>query len=314
MSKLLSLLNAELTTEEIIDEITTTSNVFLNESGQFEEPSQIVKNISEWWTELDLVGKIIDKLPTIIIAAILVVAGMLLAKFISKILVKAMKAKNVDPTVYNFIKRFVSAIIKAFTIMTAVSMFFDLSSFIAAIGGLGLAAGLGLQSSVSQFASGIQILLNHPFKTGDYVEVNGVAGNVSDIRFMNTVITTPDNKRIIIPNSHITSNHIINFSAENKRLINLTYSVSYKEDIAKAKSVLMSVATGNELVLKDPAPSVFVSSHEASSINLIVKVWVNGTDYWTVYYMMQEDVKLAFDKNSITIPYNQLDVHIANEN
>ncbi len=310
MSKLFNLLNAELTTEEVLEEITTTSNVFLDESGQFEEPSKIIQNISEWWTELDLVGKIIDKLPTIILAVIVIAVGLLLAKFVSKIIVKAMKARNVDPTVYNFIKRFVSALIKAFAIMTAVSMFFDLSSFIAAIGGLGLAAGLGLQSSVSQLASGIQILLNHPFKTGDYVEVNGVAGNVADIRFMNTVITTPDNKRIIIPNSHITSNHIINYSAEDKRLINLNYSVSYKEDISKAKAVLLSVAESNELVLKDPAPNVFVNSHEASSINLIVKIWVKSADYWPVYFRMQEDVKLAFDENGITIPYNQLDVHI----
>ena len=312
MSKLFHLLNSELTTEEILEEITTTSNVFLDESGQFEEPSKIVQNINEWWIEFDPIGKIVDKLPTIILAVIVIILGLLLAKGVSLIIAKALQTRNVDPTVYNFITRFVSAIIKAFSVMTALSMFFDLSSFFAALGGVGLAAGLGLQSSVSQFASGIQILLNHPFKTGDYVEVNGVAGNVADIRFMNTVINTPDNKRIIIPNSHITSNHIINYSAEEKRLINLTYSIGYDEDISRAKSVILSVALDNELVLKDPEPTVFVNSHEGSAVCLIAKIWVKSPDYWTVFYRMQEDVKLAFDENSIEIPYNQIDVHIDN--
>lgn len=312
MAKLFNLLTSELTTEEILEEITTTSNVFLDESGQFEEPGKVVQNISDWWTELDLAGKIVDKLPTIILAAVVIVAGLLIAKAVSLLITKAMQTRNVDPTVYNFITRFASALIKAFSVMTAVSMFFDLSSFIAALGGVGLAAGLGLQSSVSQFASGIQILLNHPFKTGDYVEVNGVAGNVADIRFMNTVINTPDNKRIIIPNSHITSNHIINYSAEENRLINLTYSIGYDEDISRAKSVILSVALDNELVLKDPEPTVFVNSHEGSAVCLIAKIWVKSPDYWTVFYRMQEDVKLAFDENSIEIPYNQIDVHIDN--
>ena len=113
----------------------------------------------------------------------------------------------------------------------AVSMFYDVNSIWVALGGAGLAAGIGLQDSVAQFASGIQILINHPFKTGDFVEVNGVSGSVADIRFMNTVITTPDNKKIIIPNSHITTNHIINYSAENSRRIDMLFSISRRKQI-----------------------------------------------------------------------------------
>ena len=192
-------------------------------------------------------------------------------------------------------------------------MFFNIGSFITAIGAAGVAASLGLQDSVAQFASGIQILLNHPFKNGDFVEVNGIQGNVADIRFMNTVITTADNKRIIIPNSHITTNHIINYSAENIRRIDLIYSIGYADDMSKAKNVIMNVAECNELILNDPAPQVFVNSHEASSINLVAKIWCKGTDYWDVYYQMQEQVKLAFDANGISIPFNQLDVHVKNE-
>lgn len=292
----------------------TTSNLFngnagdmlLDENGQFIDPSEVLT----WWEKLDLVNKIIDKIPALIIAAVLILAGLLLSSLISKLLVKAMKAKNVDPSVYNFIKRTVSVVIKAIFILSALSMFFNLGSLVTALGAAGVAASLGLQDSVAQFASGIQILLNHPFKNGDFVEVNGVQGNVADIRFMNTVITTADNKRIIIPNSHITTNHIINYSAENIRRIDLVYSVSYTDDLAKAKNVIRNVAECNELVLNEPAPQVFVNSHEASSINLVAKIWCKGTDYWDVYYQMQEQVKYAFDANGISIPFNQLDVNI----
>ncbi len=295
----------------------TTNSIFngnagdmlLDENGQFLDPSEVVS----WWEKLDLVDKVVEKIPALVIAAVLIFAGLLLSRLISKLLVKAMKAKNVDPSVYNFIKRTVSVLIKTIFILSALSMFFNLGSLVTALGAAGVAASLGLQDSVAQFASGIQILLNHPFKNGDFVEVNGVQGNVADIRFMNTVITTADNKRIIIPNSHITTNHIINYSAENIRRIDLIYSISYGDDMAKAKNVILNVAECNDLIIKDPAPQVFVNSHEASSINLVAKIWCKGTDYWDVYYQMQEQVKYAFDANGISIPFNQLDVNIKNE-
>lgn len=285
-------------------------DVLLDENGQFADPSQVVDNVTTWWEKLDLVNKIIDKIPSLVIAVALVFIGLFLSRIVSKLLVKAMKAKNVDPSVYNFIKRSVSVLIKAVFILSALSMFFNIGSLVTAIGAAGVAASLGLQDSVAQFASGIQILLNHPFKNGDFVEVNGIQGNVADIRFMNTVITTVDNKRIIVPNSHITTNHIINYSAENLRRVDLNYSISYTDDMSKAKNVIMNVAQCNELILNDPAPQVFVNSHEASSINLVAKIWCKGTDYWDVYYQMQEQVKLAFDANGISIPFNQLDVHV----
>ena len=295
---------AESTTNSIFGG--NAGDVLLDENGQFYDPSDVVS----WWEKLDLINKVVEKIPSLIIAVVLIFAGLLLSRLISKLLVEAMKAKNVDPSVYNFIKRTVSVVIKAIFILSALSMFFNLGSLVTALGAAGVAASLGLQDSVAQFASGIQILLNHPFKNGDFVEVNGVQGNVADIRFMNTVITTTDNKRIIIPNSHITTNHIINYSAENIRRIDLVYSVSYTDDIAKAKNVIRNVAECNELILSDPAPQVYVNSHEASSINLVAKIWCNGTDYWDVYYQMQEQVKYAFDANGISIPFNQLDVNI----
>lgn len=305
-------LSAESTTESIFNNITTT-NVLLDENGQFVDPSQALDNVASWWEKLDLINKIIDKIPAIIIAAIMITLGIFISRFVSSLIVKAMKAKNVDPSVYNFIKRSVSLFIKAAFILSALSMFFNIGSLVTALGAAGVAASLGLQDSVAQFASGIQILLNHPFKNGDFVELNGVQGNVADIRFMNTVITTADNKRIIIPNSHITTNHIINYSAEDRRRIDLTYSISYTDDITKAKNVIKNVAILNDKILDDPEPQVYVKSHEASSINLLIRLWCKGTDYWEVYYEMQEKVKIAFDENGISIPFNQLDIHLKNE-
>ncbi len=305
------LLSAETTLSETTD-ATTTSNPLLDENGQFEDVPTAVENVVAWLNEIDILGKIYAKLPTIILAVLLVVVGYFLAKFAKKLVVKAMKARNVDPSVYNFIKRIVSAGINFCFILAALSMFINVSSLIAALGAAGVTAGLGLQATVAQFASGIQILINRPFKTGDYVELNGVGGCVADIRFMYTVIITPDNKRITIPNSHITSNHIINYSAENARRVDLSYSISYSEDIAKAKAVIMETALANELVLKDPMPEVRVGAHEASSIQIVTRVWCDGANYWDVYFAMQENVKIALDKNGVNIPFNQLDVHIVN--
>lgn len=300
------------TTGADASEPTTLYNPLLDENGQFVDASEAVSNIESLWEKWDIVDKLISALPSIIIAVLLVVAGFVLAKLASKIIVKALSKNHVDPSVYNFIKRFVSAGIKFIFLLLAVSMFYDVNSIFVALGGAGLAAGIGLQDSVAQFASGIQILINHPFKTGDFVEVNGVAGSVSDIRFMNTVINTPDNKKIIIPNSHITTNHIINYSAESSRRVDLMFSISYTDDIQVAKNVILDVVKANERIHKDPEPVVYVNSHESSSICLVTRLWCSGADYWDVYFAMQEDVKIAFDKNGISIPYNQMDVHIIN--
>lgn len=303
------LLSVAQTTTEFIQQ-TSTTNPMLDENGQFVSPEQAVRNFSTLWKQWDIVNKFFDKLPTLILAVATIVIGFFLAKLVSKILIRTMKARNVDPTVYMFIDKFISVIIKVAFVLTAVSMFFNVNSFLAAFGAAGLTAGLGLQDSVSQFASGIQILLNRPFKNGDYIEVAGQAGFVDEIRFMNTVITTVDNKRVVIPNTHLTKNEIVNFSAEDKRRVDLCYSIAYSDDIEKAKSVLKSTISSVEQILTDPEPNVFVGTHGESSVELIVRVWCKGTDYWDVYFTMQEKVKLAFDKNGINIPFNQLDVHI----
>ena len=182
-----------------------------------------------------------------------------------------------------------------------------------ALGAAGVTAGIGLQSSISQLASGVQILANHPFKSGDYIDVGTVSGKVQEIKMMYTVLVTVDNKRVIIPNSYITSNNIINYNAENRRRLDLVFSIAYDNDIALAKQTLLEVVRKNELILTDPEPLIAVKEHGASSVNLACYIWCSSDDYWDIFYYMQENVKLAFDEKKISIPFGQLDVHISKE-
>lgn len=294
-------------------ELETVTNPLLDENGQFVKPDEAVRNFATLWKEWDLWNGFLSALPKIILAVLIIVAGFILASLVSKIMCKAMKRQKVDFAVYNFIAKIVRFIIRLTFVLCALSMFIKLNSLIAALSAAGVAIGLGLQDSVSQFASGVQILLNHPFRTGDYVEVNGEGGFVSEIGFMTTIITTYDNKRVILPNSDITKNRIVNFSAEKTRRVDLTFSISYADDIARAKDVVMQTALQNEMVLKKPLPEVYVGAHSASSIDLFCRVWCDTPNYWAVYFAMQENVKLNFDKAGVHIPFTQMDVHIVEQ-
>ena len=258
---------------------------------------------------------IISKIPLIIGALIIVLIGFWIADLVGNIAVKAMKAKGVDSSIRSFVRTMIVLVLKIIVILSAISTLgVNINSIIAALGATGIAAGLGLQESVSQFASGISILINKPFKSGDYVELENVSGKVSEIKLMYTTLITLDNKQIIVPNSHITSNNLINYTAQSKRRLDLVYSISYNTDISKAKQVLSEVVENYELVLKNPEPIIAVKEHASNSINIACYVWCNSADYWDVFYYMQEQVKLAFDSNGVSIPFEQLDLHISNDN
>lgn len=253
----------------------------------------------------------LSKLPTVIAGIAILVIGFWLANLLGKLTVRAMRAKGVDQSVHGFIRTIMVLLLKFIVILTAMSKFgININSFIAAVGAAGVTAGLGLQESVSQFASGITILINKPFKSGDFIELENVSGKVLEIRLMYTTLVTLDNKRVIVPNSHITTSNLVNYNAESHRRIDLVYSVSYDTDIALAKDVLTRVVSDFDLVLKDPAPLIAVKEHGASAVMLTCYVWCNSNDYWDVYFQMQERVKIAFDQNGISIPFDQLDVHI----
>ena len=274
-------------------------------------------DLAELIKERDLEGiiaLIISKLPLLISAAIIIAVGFTVANLIGKILIKALCAKGIDPSIHSFIRTIVTLILKFAVILSALSTLnIDVNSFLTALGAAGITAGIGLQSSISQLASGIQILVNHPFKSGDFIDIGSVSGKVHEIKMMYTELITLDNKRVIIPNSTITSSNIINYNSESRRRLDLVFSVSYDADISKAKEVLLETVKANKLILTDPAPIIAVKEHASSSINLACLIWCSSDDYWDAFYSMQEAVKLAFDSNGIPIPYSQLDVHIVKE-
>ena len=261
-----------------------------------------------------ILSLVYQKAPSVIAAVLIVVVGFIVSNLIGKLVVKAMRAKGVDPSIHSFIKTVITLLLKFIVILSAFSTLgIDVNSFITALGAAGITAGIGLQSSISQIASGVQILANHPFKSGDYIDVGTVSGKVQEIKIMYTVLITVDNKRVIIPNSYITSNNIINYNAEDRRRLDLVFSISYDSDISKAKAVIKEVVARNNLIFTDPEPLIAVKEHAASSVNLACLIWCSSNEYWNVFYYMQEAVKVAFDENNISIPYGQLDIHISKE-
>ncbi|MCQ2470933.1 MAG: mechanosensitive ion channel [Clostridia bacterium] len=259
-----------------------------------------------------------EKLPAILFAVVsavlTLIVGFWLGNLAGKLLVKILEKRNVDRSVHFFLSKTLSTIIKIIFVITALSKLgFNINSFVAAIGAAGVTAGIGLKDCISQFASGIQILLNQPFKSGDFVELESVKGKVQDIHLMYTTLIMEDNRQVTVPNDHITSNNIINYTAGDFRRADLIYSISYSEDIAKAKAILYDVAKKNVNVLDNPPVYVAVKEHAGSSINLVCQVWCKSDNYYPTFYTMQEEVKLAFDANNIEIPFEQLDVHIKNE-
>jgi small conductance mechanosensitive channel len=184
------------------------------------------------------------------------------------------------------------------------------ASFIAIIGAAGLAVGFALQGSLANFASGVMLIIFRPFKSGDYVEAGGTSGSVEAIQIFNTTLKTPDNKKVIVPNSQITGDKIVNYSAMDKRRIDLVFGIGYDDNIRQAKEILEKIITEDSRILKDPAPVIAVLELGDSSVNFAVRPWVNTADYWAVYFDITEKVKLTFDENNISIPYPQTDVHI----
>lgn len=249
-----------------------------------------------------------------VLALIIFFIGSRIAKFCEGLTEKAFDKKKVDKAVGSFVASIVYAIVFAATILMALSQLgIETTSFIAILGAAGLAVGLALQGSLSNFASGVLIILLRPFKSGDYVEAGGKAGTVKKIEIFSTEMRTPDNKVILMPNSKIMGDAIINYSRESTRRIDLVIGVGYDADLKEAKAVLKSVLDKETRLLKDPAYTVAVSELADSSVNFVVRPWVNSADYWPTYFDLMENIKIALDDANITIPFPQMDVHLHKE-
>ncbi|MHC4172438.1 MAG: mechanosensitive ion channel family protein [Planctomycetota bacterium] len=250
----------------------------------------------------------------IIAALIIFLIGRWLAKFISRLIEKALIRSHVDKTLAKFTRNLCHIGLLIFVVIAAVaSLGVETTQFAVVVGAAGLAIGLALQGSLANFASGFLMIIFRPFKVGDFIEAAGVKGTVDEIQIFNTIINTPDNVRAIIPNAQITGSNVLNYTVNETRRVDLVVGVSYEDDLKKAKQVIEEVLAGDDRVLKDPNLTVAVSELGDSSVNFVVRPWVKSADYWDAYFDITAKVKLALDENGIAIPYPQRDVHIKNK-
>ena len=250
----------------------------------------------------------------IIVAIIVFIVGKWIANLCRKLSRRAMEKSNVDAVLVGFLSNIVFYLLMVAVIITAISQLgIQTTSFVAVLGAAGLAVGFALQGSLSNFASGVLIILFRPFKIGDFVEAGGVTGVIDEIGILVTLMHTPDNKKIIVPNSQVMGGHIVNFNALDTRRCDMVFGIGYGDDVDKAKGILMDIISSDERVLKDPEPSVTLGELADSSVNFNVRPWVDAADYWGVFFDTHEAVKKRFDAEGVSIPFPQTDVHLFKE-
>nr|WP_086940297.1 small-conductance mechanosensitive channel MscS [Thaumasiovibrio occultus] len=247
----------------------------------------------------------------ILSALLILFVGNLCVKAISGGVAKMLRKRELDKAVVDFVAALVRYLLFTIVVIAALSRVgVQTASVVAVIGAAGLAVGLALQGSLSNFAAGVIIVAFRPFKSGDYVEVAGVAGSVDSIQIFSTVLTTPDNKMVVVPNGSVISSPITNYSRHKVRRIDLIIGVSYKADLQKTKEVLAQVLAEEERILKTPEPTIGVSALADSSVNFVVRPWVKTEDYWGVYFDVLQAIKERLDKEGIEIPFPQMDIHL----
>ena len=244
--------------------------------------------------------------PSVVLALVVLLVGLPIVKILQKVADRALSRDRFDATGRNFILGVLGILLK-FTLLLIVAQTLGIktTSLVAILGAAGLAIGLSLKDSLSNFAAGFFMVYFKPFRVGDFVEVQGQAGTVKEIQIFSTILTTPDNRRIIIPNGAVISGTIINYSAENKRRVDFTFGIAYEDSIPKAKEVLWELIKADKRIDADPEPTVAIQALADSSVNFVVRVWANKEDYWNIFFDMQEKVKLTFDERGISIPYPQ---------
>jgi small conductance mechanosensitive channel len=247
-----------------------------------------------------------------LLGALLILAiGLWVSKLISNLVRRLMTTRNLDPTLVSFCGTLVYATLVTFVAIAALGRLgVQTTSLIAIIGAAGLAVGLALQNSLSNFAAGIMMIALRPFKAEDFIEGAGVIGTVELVHIFNTRLKTPDNRTILVPNAKLLNDNIINYTERGTRRMDLVIGVSYDDDIRQVKQILQNIIAEDSRFLKDPEPVVGLNTFGDSSLNFVMRPWVNVPEYWPTYFDTMEKIKLRFDEAGISIPYPQRDVHI----
>ncbi len=250
----------------------------------------------------------------VVFAALIFFIGKFIARFVSRLVEQMMDKVHVEKTLVSFLKNLTYIGLMVVVIIAALGKLgVQTTSLIAVLGAAGLAVGLALQGSLSNFAAGVLIIFFRPFKVGDFIAGGGTMGTVAEIQIFCTILNAPDNRKEIVPNSKLMGDNITNFSAIEQRRVDLVFSISYKDDIETAKKVLGAIVAADTRVLKYPEPVIAVSALGSSSVDIVCRPWVKPEDYWAVHFDTLEKGKVALEKNGITIPFPQSDVHIYQE-
>lgn len=247
---------------------------------------------------------------SILLAAIVAVIGYYIVRFINNMVARILERRNVEPTVQSFLKSFINITLLILLILTVVSTLgVNTTSLAALLASAGLAVGMALSGNLQNLAGGIILLLFKPYKVGDYIEAQGVSGTVKAIQIFHTILTTPDNKELFIPNGALSSGNITNYSKNDLRRVDMVVSVEYGTDTEKVKQVTQELLRSDSRILKDPAPFVAVNELGDNGVFFSIRVWVNGSDYWNVFFDTNERIYNEFNKQGIGFPFPQIQIH-----
>lgn len=278
-----------------------------------EKTSGMMNAISDG--EIDLLLKQLTSMgvevgKSILLAIVIYLAGKFIIKLINKIVRQMMERRQVDDTIQSFLKSFVSILLNVLLIITVISALgVNTTSFAALLASIGVAAGMALSGNLQNLAGGLIILLFKPFKVGDFIEAQGTMGKVKEIQIIHTILLSVDNKEIYLPNGSLSSGSITNYSKMETRRVDFTISVEYGTDVEKVINALKGIANSDNRILKDPEPFYALSALADSSVNFTFRVWVNGADYWAVYFDLNKKIYEEFNRQSIKFPFPQLQIH-----
>ena len=267
--------------------------------------------LTEFFSNADLMPMLGDWAVKIVLALVIYLIGKWVAKRVTAFVTRLMNSREADPTLVRFLSNVVYAILLTAVILAALdTLGLPVTSLVAVVGAAGLAIGLALKDSLGNFASGVMLVTFKPFSQGDFVEVAGISGKVDEVRIFSTVLTTPDNKQITIPNGLVYADAITNYTANDLRRVDLVFGVGYEDDLKKAREVLTRICADHPLVLDDPATNIFVMNLGESSVDFAVRPWAKTDDYWTVWGDLLETGKAELEAAGCSIPFPQRDMHL----
>lgn len=256
---------------------------------------------------------LLDWGPKVIDALLFLIIGLWVTKRITKLAVRGMEKRNLDENLRPVLRGMINMLLKVLVVISFIGMLgIEATSFIAILGAAGLAVGMALSGTLQNFAGGVMILLFKPFVKGDWIDAQGYSGSVHEVQIFNTILKTPDNKTVIIPNGGLSNASMVNYSTESTRRVDFSFGIDYGDDLKLAKDTLMKIIEADDRIKKEPAPFVRLGELADSSVNITVRVWVDAAEYWNVHFDMMERVYSDFVKAGLSIPFPQMDVHVHN--